>query len=245
MSTKAELPKHVAIIMDGNGRWAQSRGMPRLEGHRRGVLALERAVEACVDLGIQHLTVYAFSTENWRRPMAEVQGIMQLLTMTLERNLKKLHQQGVKVRVFGTLDEAVPQGIAHAIQEAVMLTHDNRGLNLNIAFNYGGRDEIVRATQRIAENVKLGTLESQDITEEKFSSYLFSAGQPDPDLLIRTSGISRLSNFLLWQLAYAEMVFLPIYWPEFDRSHLEEAIRIYQKIERKFGDVVPALKRAS
>ncbi|MFN7710255.1 MAG: isoprenyl transferase [Holosporales bacterium] len=245
MSTELATPQHVAIIMDGNGRWAKSKGLPRLEGHRRGVGALERAVQACVDLEIKHLTVYAFSTENWRRPMTEVQGIMHLLTLSLEKNLKKLHQQGVRIRIFGTLTEKVPDSISRAIQNAIDLTAQNTRLHLNIAFNYGGRDEIVRAARQLAEKVQKGDLSVQDITQEEFASHLFSAGQPDPDLLIRTSGLSRISNFLLWQLAYAEMVFLPIYWPDFDRVHLEEAIRIYQGIERKFGDVGPSFQRAS
>jgi undecaprenyl diphosphate synthase len=236
-------PAHVAIIMDGNGRWAKARGLPRLAGHRAGVEALRNAVRAAPELGIEWLTVYAFSSENWSRPKSEVSDLMGLLKLFIRRDLAELHQAGVRVRVIGHRDGLAPD-IAALLAEAESLTSLNRSLNLVIAFNYGGRDEISRAAARIASAVAEGRLEVDAVTPEIFADYLDTAGIPDPDLVIRTSGELRLSNFLLWQAAYSEFVFLPCYWPDFSRNDLAEAIRVYAARDRRYGGV-PARDVAS
>jgi undecaprenyl diphosphate synthase len=225
---------HVAIIMDGNGRWAAERGLPRSEGHRQGVEALRRTVDASRDLGITHLTLYSFSSENWSRPKQEINDLFGLLRRFVRRDLADLHKNGVKIRVIGTR-AGLEQDLLRMIDDAVELTKDNTALNLTIAFNYGSRDEIARAAQRIAEDVASGSLAAPDISPETFSAYLDTAGLPDPDLLIRTSGELRLSNFLLWQLAYSEFVFVDVYWPDFSRETLEAAIAEYQRRQRRFG----------
>ena len=231
-------PEHVAIIMDGNGRWAKARSLPRVAGHRAGVEALRKTVRAAADMGIAWLTVYAFSSENWSRPKSEVSDLMGLLKLFIRRDLAELHQSGVKVKVIGEREGLAPD-IAALLEEAESLTAANSALNLVIAFNYGGRDEIVRATRRIADAAARGELPSEDVTPEIFARYLDTAGIPDPDLVIRTSGEQRMSNFLPWQSAYSELVFLPCYWPDFTREHLAEALRQYTARERRFGGVLP------
>ena len=231
-------PEHVAIIMDGNGRWAKARSLPRVAGHRAGVEALRKTVRAAADMGIAWLTVYAFSSENWSRPKSEVSDLMGLLKLFIRRDLAELHQSGVKVKVIGEREGLAPD-IAALLEEAESLTAANSALNLVIAFNYGGRDEIVRAARRIADAAARGELPGEDVTPEIFARYLDTAGIPDPDLVIRTSGEQRMSNFLPWQSAYSELVFLPCYWPDFTREHLAEALRQYTARERRFGGVLP------
>jgi undecaprenyl diphosphate synthase len=227
-------PPHVAIIMDGNGRWAAARGLPRSEGHRRGVEALRRTVRAAGELGIRVLTIFSFSSENWLRPPAEVRELMGLLRRFIRNDLADLHKNDVRVRIIGERDDLDPE-IRRLLEEAEALTGSNRGLNLVVAFNYGGRQEIARAVRRIAEEVARGRRMPQEITPELIAHYLDAPDLPDPDLVIRTSGEQRLSNFLLWQAAYSELVFLPIYWPDFDGAALEHAIAEYRQRERRFG----------
>lgn len=230
----AGVPRHIAIIMDGNGRWAQARGLPRVEGHRRGVEALRRTVDAAAALGVQYLTVYSFSIENWRRPATEVSDLMGLIKFFIRRDLAELHRHGVRIRIVGSPDD-VPPDVAALLSEAQETTRSNRGLNLVIAFNYGARQEIVQAARRIAEAVAAGTMRPEDVTEAAFARRLDTADIPDPDLVIRTSGELRLSNFLLWQSAYAEFVFTPVLWPDFDRVDLETAVEAYRQRERRYG----------
>ena len=227
-------PRHIAIIMDGNGRWAAGRGLPRAEGHRQGVESVRRTVKAALELGITHLTLFSFSSENWSRPQQEIHDLFGLMRRFVRRDLAELHKNGVKIRIIGTrvgLDE----DILRLIDDAAHLTKDNSALHLTIAFNYGARNEIARAASRIAEAVVQGALAPEDITPERFGAYLDTADLPDPDLLIRTSGELRLSNFLLWQLAYSEFVFVDTYWPDFSRENLEAAIAEYQRRTRRFG----------
>ncbi|MEM1086117.1 MAG: isoprenyl transferase [Pseudomonadota bacterium] len=231
------LPRHVAIIMDGNGRWATSRGLPRAVGHERGVEALRRTVEAAQGLGLKTLTVFSFSTENWRRPASEVSALFGLLKSYVKRDLDRLAQEGVRVRVLGTRT-GLPAEIADLVELAEARTAENDAFNLCIAFNYGGREEIVRAAQAAALAAKNGLLDPDDLDEASFASFLDTSGLGDPDLLIRTSGESRLSNFLIWQCAYAELVFMDVLWPDFGGEDLREAIEIYTARERRFGGLV-------
>src|SRR5437763_471332 len=221
-STPQTVPAHIAIIMDGNGRWAQRRHLPRLMGHRAGVRNIHRIVRACVDLGVKTLTVYAFSTENWGRPLDEVNGLMALFADASERETRALHRNGVRVRHVGTM-EGVPAHLERAICRAVELTRDNSTLTLNVAFNYGGRAEIVNAIRRIVDT----GVPSHEIDEGMISRYLYTADLPDPDLVVRTAGEMRLSNFLLWQSAYSEYYSTPKYWPDFSEEDLQEAVRAY------------------
>jgi len=232
-----EVPRHVAIIMDGNGRWASARGLPRAEGHRRGVEALRRTVRAAGELGISVLTIFSFSAENWSRPASEIRDLMGLLRRFIRHDLAELHQNNVRVRIIGER-EGLDVDIGRLLTEAEELTRDNDGLTLVVAFNYGARQEIARAARRIAEEVAAGRLAPNAVTADAISRYLDAADLPDPDLIIRTSGEQRLSNFLLWQAAYSELVFVPIYWPDFDRAALEAAILEYQRRERRFGGLV-------
>ncbi|MBI1619534.1 isoprenyl transferase [Aquamicrobium sp. cd-1] len=232
-------PEHIAIIMDGNGRWAKARGLPRIAGHRAGVEALRQTVRAAGDLGIEWLTVYAFSSENWSRPQSEISDLLGLLKTFIRRDLADLHKAGVRVRMIGARD-GLAKDIRHLIEEAESLTANNKALNLLIAFNYGSRDEIVRATRAIANAVACGELRPEDVTQELIGKYLDTSFAPDPDLIIRTSGELRLSNFLLWQAAYAELVFMPCYWPDFGRNELLQAIDSYAARERRFGGVTVA-----
>jgi undecaprenyl diphosphate synthase len=226
--------RHVAIIMDGNGRWAAERGLPRAEGHRQGVEAVRRTVDAAPRLGITHLTLFSFSSENWSRPKQEINDLFGLLRRFIRRDLADLHKNGVKIRVIGTRS-GLEADLLRLIDDATELTKNNTALNLTIAFNYGARDEIARAARQIAEDVASGSLAASEVTEQRFGSYLDTANLPDPDLLIRTSGELRLSNFLLWQLAYAEFVFVDAYWPDFSREQLEAAVAEYQRRNRRFG----------
>jgi undecaprenyl diphosphate synthase len=230
-------PRHVAIIMDGNGRWAAARGLPRAEGHRRGVEALRRTIRAAGEIGIEFVTIFSFSAENWSRPVSEVRELMGLLRRFIRNDLAELHQNNVKVRIIGERQSLDPE-IERLLVEAEELTKNNNGLTLVVAFNYGARQEIARAAQRVAEQVAQGKLDPAAITVETIGRCLDAPDVPDPDLIIRTSGEQRLSNFLLWQAAYSELVFVPIYWPDFDRAALETAIREYQQRERRFGGLV-------
>jgi undecaprenyl diphosphate synthase len=232
-------PKHVAIIMDGNGRWAAARGLPRGEGHRRGVEAVRRTVRAAIDLGIQHVTLFSFSSENWSRPPTEVDFLMGLFRLYINRDVAELHRQGVRITVIGKR-EGLPADILRMINEAEALTTANRTLELIFAFNYGSRDEIVRGTRAIARAVKAGTLDPEAIDEAVITSHLDTRSFPDPDLIVRTSGELRLSNFLLWQSAYAELVFLPVLWPDFGHEALETAIAEFGRRSRRYGGVKPS-----
>ncbi|HEY9056644.1 MAG TPA: isoprenyl transferase [Aurantimonas sp.] len=226
--------QHVAIIMDGNGRWAHSRGLPRSMGHRRGVEAVREAVRAAGELGIQYLTLFAFSSENWRRPQDEVAELMGLLKHFIRRDLADLHKEGVRVRVIGARDN-LSDDIRSLLEEAESLTCNNERQTLVVAFNYGARDEVTRAMRRIAEKFAAGEVSLESLTPDYLDEHLDTAGIPDPDLIIRTSGELRLSNFLLWQAAYSEFVFLPCLWPDFDRKSFEEAIADYLSRDRRFG----------
>ena len=236
-SDRSDAPLHVAIIMDGNGRWAAARGLPRGEGHRRGVEALRRTVRAAGDLGIGILTIFSFSAENWSRPQSEIRELMGLLRRFIRNDLADLHRNGVHVRVIGDRDDLAPD-IRGLLEEAEELTKDNDKLTLVVAFNYGARQEIARAAQRLAAEVAAGRVAVADVTADKLAAYLDAPDLPDPDLIIRTSGEQRVSNFLLWQAAYSELVFVPVYWPDFDRAALEQAIVEYRGRERRFGGLV-------
>ena len=232
-------PVHVAIIMDGNGRWATARGLPRAAGHRAGVEALRAAVRNAGDLGLQWLTVYAFSSENWSRPQSEVSDLLGLLKLFIRRDLADLHRNGVKVRIIGARSNLQPD-IRKLLEEAEHLTRANSALNLVIAFNYGARDEIVRAAQRLAADAFAGRVDPDKISTVDFAGMLDTGDIPDPDLLIRTGGDMRLSNFLLWQAAYTEFVFLPCLWPDFSRAHLADALATFGVRERRFGGLSSA-----
>jgi undecaprenyl diphosphate synthase len=236
-TTAFDVPHHVAIIMDGNGRWAATRGLPRAEGHRRGVEALRRTVRAAGEMGIKILTIFSFSAENWSRPASEIGELMGLLRRFVRNDLAELHQNNIRVRVIGERVGLDPD-IGRLLVEAEELTKNNDGLTLVVAFNYGARQEIVRAARRIAEAVERGETRANDIDTDAFGRFLDAPDIADPDLIIRTSGEQRLSNFLLWQAAYSELVFVPTYWPDFDRAALESAIREYQQRERRFGGLV-------
>ncbi len=233
-ASDAPPPRHIAIIMDGNGRWAAEHGLPRAEGHRQGVESVRRTVEASLELGVTHLTLFSFSSENWARPKQEINDLFGLLRRFVRRDLADLHKNGVKIRVIGTR-VGLAADLLRLIDDAIELTKDNTALNLTIAFNYGARDEIARAARRIAEDVASGVIAPAEVTPERLGTYLDTADLPDPDLLIRTSGELRLSNFLLWQLAYSEFVFIDAYWPDFSREQLEAAIAEYQRRSRRFG----------
>jgi undecaprenyl diphosphate synthase len=236
-NTAFEVPRHVAIIMDGNGRWAAARGLPRTEGHRRGVEALRATVRAAGEMGIQVLTIFSFSSENWSRPPAEVRDLMGLLRRFIRHDLAELHRNKVRVRVIGER-EGLADDILRLLQEAEELTRNNDGLIVVVAFNYGARQEIARAARRLAADVAAGKLPLEAITAEALGSHLDASDLPDPDVIIRTSGEQRLSNFLLWQSAYSELIFVPTYWPDFDRATLEGAIAEYRRRERRFGGLV-------
>lgn len=224
------IPVHIAIIMDGNGRWARARGLPRLAGHKAGTENLRRVIEACVDFGVKYLTIYAFSTENWGRPESEVSGLMQIFDSVFNRELAELHRQGAQLRHIGRM-EGIGRSLQEKVRKGIELTKNNKNLVLNVAFNYGGRDEIVYAIQNI---IKKG-VKPEDVTTDLVDENLFTAGMPDPDLVIRTSGEQRISNFLIWQTAYAEWVFPSVYWPDFGREELLKAIQDYANRERRFG----------
>jgi undecaprenyl diphosphate synthase len=225
-----KVPTHIAIIMDGNGRWAAARGLPRLAGHRAGTENLRRVIRACVEFGIQYLTIYAFSTENWGRPKEEVDGLMQIVEDVIDKELAELDKEGVQLRHIGRLEHVNPT-LRDKVLQAVELTKNNTRLKLNIAFNYGGRDEIVCAIRTmLAKGIK-----PEDVNEKLISQYMFTAGVPDPDLIVRTSGEMRISNFLIWQSAYSEWYVTDSYWPDFDKEELRKALLDYNQRERRFG----------
>lgn len=227
------IPHHIGIIMDGNGRWAQSRGLPRLMGHQAGVDNIRRILESCVTHGIRVLTIYAFSTENWNRPPEEVSGLMRLLGLTIQRQLNELNKNGVRILHSGRL-EGINQQLQQQIRHALEVTQHNERVTLNVAFNYGGRAEIIDAARRVIAD----GINPADLTEELFSQYLYTSDLPDPDLIIRTGGEWRLSNFLIWQAAYAEYYTTPTYWPDFDENELYKALFEYNHRERRFGRVL-------
>ena len=226
------IPTHVAIIMDGNGRWARQRGLPRLAGHRAGTENLRRIIQACIEFGIQYLTIYAFSTENWGRPQEEVEGLLRIVEDVIDRELQELHDQGVQLHHIGRLDR-LEVGLREKMLHAMDYTRDNHKLVLNVAFNYGGRDEIVYAIQHLIRD----GVPAEDVNEELVSQYLFTSGTPDPDLIIRTSGELRGSNFLIWQGAYCEWYFTPAYWPDFDKEQLRLALEEFGHRERRYGKI--------
>lgn len=232
---QAAMPRHVAIVMDGNGRWAAKRGLPRSEGHRRGVEALRRVVRAAGDMGIAYLTVFSFSTENWRRPEGEVSFLLGLVRRFVEKDLAELHAAGVRVRMIGSREANIAPETLALVERAEALTRDNSRMTLTVAFNYGARDEILRATRRLARKVAAGELAAEAIDEARFSAELDTAELPDPDLVIRSSGELRLSNFLLWQAAYAEYVFPETLWPDFDERELRAAVAVFGDRERRYG----------
>jgi undecaprenyl diphosphate synthase len=234
------LPHHVACIMDGNGRWAEQRGLPRMAGHRQGARVLKDLVRCCKDWGIDHLTVYAFSTENWQRPLAEVSFLMRLFEKLLDQELIELHQEGVRLRFLGDLTE-LPTSLQKRMLRTMTTTAQNQALTFNVAVNYGSRAEITRACRHLAQQVQRGLLAPEDIDETLIGQNLDTGMLPPPDLLIRTSGECRLSNYLLWQLAYAELYFTPTPWPEFDRVAFHRALQVYQQRDRRFGALPDAL----
>ena len=224
------IPQHIAIIMDGNGRWAKKRGLPRLAGHQAGTENLRRVIRSCVELGIRYLSIYAFSTENWGRPKEEVEGLLKILESVIEKELTELNEEGVQLRHIGRL-ERLPESLRRKVEYAIDLTKNNSKLTVVVAFNYGGRDEIVYAVEQlIRQGVRV-----EDISESLISQNLFTAGVPDPDLIIRTSGEMRLSNFLIWQAAYSEYYVTSTYWPDFDKEELQKAIDAYRQRSRRFG----------
>ncbi len=233
------IPLHVAMIMDGNGRWAISRGLPRLAGHRAGTENLRRVIRASVEFGVKYLTIYAFSTENWGRPPEEVQGLMHILEDVIDKELAELHKEGVQLRHIGRLERLAPT-LQEKVLDAINVTKNNTRLVLNIAFNYGGRDEIVHAIQRIIEDGVPAT----EVTDELVSQYMFTAGVPDPDLIIRTSGELRISNFLIWQAAYSEWYVTPTFWPDFDKDEYRRALEAFAQRDRRFGGVTAAAGKA-
>jgi undecaprenyl diphosphate synthase len=238
------VPAHIGIIMDGNGRWAERKGLRRVEGHRRGVEALRQTVRDVGERGVKYLTLFAFSSENWKRPKAEVRDLLTLLRVFIKRDLGELKSNGVKVRVIGERDDLAPD-IRELLEHAEAVTRDGRNLCLNIAFNYGGRDEIVRAARKLAEQAAKGVLDAGAITPDLFERALDTCGSPDPDLIIRTSGEMRLSNFLLWQAAYAEFVFTETLWPDFNAVALDEALEEFRRRDRRFGGRASAVQVAA
>jgi undecaprenyl diphosphate synthase len=234
---RERLPDHVGIVMDGNGRWATQRGLPRTEGHAAGEAAMFDTVEGAVDAGLRWLTLYAFSTENWNRPKPEVAYLMGFNRGLLRRRRQELHEMNVRIRFLGRRDWRVPRSVLREMEISEEMTHANTGLTLTMAFNYGGRVEIVDAVKRLLSDHDAGRLRGEKLSPESISSRLYRPDMPDPDLIIRTSGEQRISNFLLWQAAYAELWFTPVLWPDFNREHLFEAMRDYQKRSRRFGAV--------
>jgi len=233
-ATPADIPQHLAIIMDGNGRWARERGMPRAEGHRAGAESVREATEACKELGIRFLTLYAFSSENWKRPQAEINMLMTLLERFLREKSKEMQQQNMRLQAIGQLDQLPPQTRAR-LEDAIRLTASNTGVTLILALAYGGREEIVEAARSLARDARAGTLDPDAIDADLFASRLYTAGIPDPDLLIRTSGEMRLSNFLLWQVSYAEIVVVRKFWPDFTKADVHEAVAEFSRRHRRFG----------
>jgi len=238
MINKNNIPKHIAIIMDGNGRWAQEKGFPRNKGHRAGINRIKEIIKAADELGVKVVTFFAFSTENWLRPKREVELLMRSLNHFLDRQINELNKNNIRFKVIGK-DEPVPKYLQAKIKEAQEKTKDNTGLVVVLALNYGSRQEIVDAVKKFTSSVIKSEANLEDLDVDKFSNYFYTTGLPDPDLLIRTSGEMRISNFLLWQLSYAELYFPKKYWPDFGKDDLAKAIKTYQKRERRFGDVNP------
>ena len=236
MLSKDNIPKHIAIIMDGNGRWAKERGLPRSAGHHQGVERVREIVKAAAEIGVSAITFFAFSTENWSRPKQEVSILLRYLSSFLNREIKELHKNNIRFKVIGR-EEPVPKSLLNRLRQAEDKTRDNTGMTVVLAMNYGSRQEIVDAVKEFSERLLKGQVDIQDLNVGNFSDYLYTRGLPEPDLLIRTSAQKRLSNFLLWQLSYAELYFPKKYWPEFRREDLEKAIKVYQKRERRFGGV--------
>ena len=234
MADHPEIPRHIAIIMDGNGRWAKERGLPRLEGHRSGAESVREVMEACIELGVEYLTLYAFSSENWSRPQAEVSALMTLLDRFLDEKAKDLDRQQVRLLAIGQLDR-LPESTRALIERIKTRTADHKAMTLVLALSYGGREEIVSAARSLATDAAAGTISPEEIDSELFASRLQTAGIPDPDLLIRTSGEMRVSNFLLWQISYAEIVIVKKFWPDFRQGDLFETIKEYQRRHRRFG----------
>ncbi len=234
MPDKEDLPSHIAVIMDGNGRWAKKRGLPRVMGHRAGMKAVKEIIKSCRELGIKYLTLYAFSSENWKRPKAEVDALMRFLEEYIDKELRSFIKNGIRLNFIGRMG-ALPDFVRPKLKKAMEATADCGNMTLNVALNYSGRDEIVDAAKKFASQVKAGKLGADDLDEGSFSGFLYTAGQPDPDLLIRTSGEMRISNFLLWQISYAELYVTPKLWPDFRRGDLIDAINEYRKRERRFG----------
>lgn len=231
------LPRHIAVIMDGNGRWARGKGAARIFGHRNAIQAVKDVTEGCGELGVKYLTLYAFSTENWSRPKEEVDGLMELLVNTLQKEIHMLHENNVKLQTIGDITQ-LPVDCQQNLRQAIAATQNNSGLILQLALNYSGRWELVQAARQLCEEVKAGKLEPQEIDEQKISQHLQTSGVPDPELLIRTSGELRISNFLLWQIAYTEIFITQTLWPDFRKEDLYEAVCAYQKRERRFGKVL-------
>lgn len=239
-----KLPRHVAVIMDGNGRWAEKRGNQRIFGHKNAVTAVRDTVEACAELGIKYLTLYAFSTENWKRPKSEVDALMSLLVSTIHSETKTLTENNIRLRTIGNTD-VLPEKVKEQLQQAKNTTSGNSGLNLVLALSYGSRWEIINAIKKIASDIREDKVRIDEVNELIFSSYLDTAEIPDPELVIRTSGEYRVSNFLLWQIAYSELYFTPTLWPDFRRDHLYAAILSYQNRERRFGKTADQIKTIS
>jgi len=233
---KQKLPKHIAVIMDGNGRWAKKKGARRIFGHQNAIEAVRQTTEGCAELGVEYLTLYAFSTENWSRPKAEINGLMKLLVSTLQNEIATLTKNKVRLSAIGAID-TLPANCQRELQECIDATSKNDGLNLILALSYSGRWEIIEAVKHLLKDVKSGRISEDIISNEVFSDYLCTNGIPDPELLIRTSGELRISNFLLWQIAYTELYITEVLWPDFRKEHLHEAIIAYQKRERRFGKV--------
>ncbi len=231
-----KIPEHIAVIMDGNGRWAKARNLPRLAGHKAGVEALRDILETAGDLGVKNMTFYAFSTENWSRPKAEVAGLMTLLSSYLKSETKRIHENGIRLRTIGDISK-LPDKARLELNKTMELTKNNKDMTVYFAFNYGGRQEIIRAVKNIATDMDSGKIADSDIDETLFSDYLYTAGVPDPELMIRTSGELRISNFLLWQMAYTEYYFTDCYWPDFNGEELKKAIEYYNMRDRRFGNV--------
>jgi len=234
MTDKNNIPQHIAIIMDGNGRWAAEKGLPKIMGHRKGAQTVREILQACAAIGVKYLTLYAFSTENWKRPQGEVKGLMKLLEMQLEGETRNLIKNNVRLNVIGGIED-LPDAVKAKLKKSLELTRNNTGVVLTLALSYGARAEIINAARKILDDIGQGRIKREDIDEKLFSSYLYTANLPDPDLLIRTSGEMRVSNFLLWQISYSEFYVTKKYWPDFGKKDLEKAVGEYQRRQRRYG----------
>ena len=233
---KGHVPKHIAIIMDGNGRWARTKALPRIAGHKEGINSVREITRACGEIGVEHLTLYTFSTENWKRPSSEVSALMSLLLKTIKKEIIKLHKNNVKFTIIGDLDK-IPIKTANGLRDGIEITKDNQGLNLNLALNYGSHQEIIRAVKNLLLKVHKGKIDIENIDKKTISEFLYTSSISDPELLIRTGGEHRLSNFLLWQIAYTEIYMTDLFWPEFRKKELFDAVLDFQSRERRFGNV--------